>query len=205
MYIPQVRLLLGAASLLVASFSSQATLIVNGDFEMNPVNTNSWSWFSSSAVEGWSGSNIEIWNSMQNVHAASGKHFIELNAHGSNQGNWSIFQMFATDIGQRYELSFYYRARRNAQESFEVSVANLSNTLNDHHTRSWNFFSKSFVATETNTTLRFTSHNTGSYGNFIDNVSVVASVPEPGTLAVFSAGLFALFAGRRARRHKAAN
>lgn len=158
----------------------------------------------SSQVPGWQGSNIEIWNSMNGVQAVSGNHFIELNAHGSNQGAWSIFQSFETLVGQSYELSFYYRARNGSNEQFEVTVADLSQTLNDHTNQGWSFFSSSFVATDTNTTLRFTSHNSGTMGNFIDGVSVVAqqgvaAVPAPATMGVMALGLVLLGAARRMR------
>ncbi|MCC5827455.1 DUF642 domain-containing protein [Alkalimonas sp.] len=199
-----VRTVVGAAVLAVASFSAQASLIVNGDFEANPVNPNSWTWMPSSQVPGWQGSNIEIWNSMNGVQAVTGNHFIELNAHGSNQGAWSIFQSFETLVGQSYELSFYYRARNGSNEQFEVTVADVSQTLNDHTNKSWNFFSSSFVATDTNTTLRFTSHNSGTMGNFIDGVNVVAqqgtaAVPAPATWGVMALGLVLLGATRRMR------
>ncbi len=199
-----VRTVVGAAVLAIASFSSQASLIVNGDFEANPINPNSWTWMPSGQVPGWQGSNIEIWNSMNGVQAMVGNHFIELNAHGGNTGDWSLFQSFATDIGQSYELSFYYRARNGSNEQFEVTVADLSQTLNDHTNRDWSFFSSSFVATDTNTSLRFTSHNTGTIGNFLDGVSVVAqqgvaAVPAPATMGVMALGLVLLGATRRIR------
>ncbi|SEA95525.1 DUF642 domain-containing protein [Alkalimonas amylolytica] len=199
-----VRTVVGAAVLAIASFSSQASLIVNGDFEGNPINPNSWTWKPSSQVAGWQGSNIEIWNSMNGVQAMVGNHFIELNAHGSNQGAWSIFQSFETLVGQSYELSFYYRARNGSNEQFDVTVADLSQTLNDHTNQGWSFFSSTFVANDTNTTLRFTSHNSGTIGNFLDGVSVIAqqgtaAVSAPATFGVFTAGLLALGLIRRIR------
>lgn len=202
-----VRTVVGAAVLAIASFSSQASLIVNGDFEANPINPNSWTWKPSSEVPGWQGSNIEIWNSMNGVQAMTGNHFIELNAHGGNTGDWSIFQSFETLVGQSYELSFFYRARNGSNEQFEVTVADLSQTLNDHTNQSWSSFTGSFVATDTSTTLRFTSHNSGTMGNFLDGVSVVAlqgtaSVAAPATLGVLTVGLFALGLIRRRRIHQ---
>jgi hypothetical protein len=203
-----VRTFACATLLAAASFASQASLIVNGDFEMNSVQPGSWVWLPSSQVAGWQGSNIEIWNAMNGVDAASGNHFIELNAHGDNQGPWSIFQSFATDIGQTYELSFAYRARVNSNEQFQVTVADLTSTINDHHTQGWSFFSNVFVATDSTTTLRFTALTNGTMGNFLDGIQVTAaqnplSVPEPGTMAVFAAGLFALLAGRRMKQRAA--
>lgn len=200
-----VRSLVCAAALTLASFSSQATLILNGDFEANAVNSGSWSWMSSSLVEGWEGSNLEIWHGLNGVNAISGNNFIELNAHGANQGNWSIFQTFATDIGQQYQFSFYYRARNNSNEKFAVELAGMNWLFDDHTTQGWNYFSNSFVATGSNTTLRFTALNSGTIGNFIDAVQVssvpsIQAVPEPASLAAFGVGLLALLTARRKSR-----
>jgi hypothetical protein len=210
MSLVSVRTLLAAAALLGASFSSQATLIVNGDFEENFVASNNWATFSSAAVAGWQGSNIEIWNALNGVIAASGKNFIELNAHGSNVGAWSIFQTFATEIGRDYQLSFYYRARNNNNEAFQVSFAGLTQAMTEHTKAGWSFFSSIFTATAETSTLRFTSLNSGTQGNLLDAINVSAlpaptAVPEPATLAAFTAGLLALVGGRRLRRNKAKN
>lgn len=200
-----VRSVWCAAALLLASFSSQASLIINGDFEMNSVNAGSWSWLPSAQVAGWDGSNIEIWHAMNGIQAVSGKHFIELNAHGNNQGNWSIFQTFATDLGQQYQLSFYYRARSNNNEQFSVSLAGLNWLFDDHTTQGWHYFSHNFTATGNSTTLGFTALNAGTMGNLLDAVQV-SSVPTaqavsaPASIAAFTLGLLALAAVRRLRR-----
>lgn len=200
-----VRSLACAAALLMASFSSQATLIINGDFEANTLSSGSWSWMSSTLVDGWDGSNLEIWHGLNGVAAVSGSNFIELNAHGTNQGNWSIFQTFATDIGQQYQFSFYYRARNSSNEQFAVELAGMNWLFDDHTTTGWNHFSNSFVATASNTTLRFTSLNSGTMGNFIDAVQVSSvpsaqAVPEPASIAAFGLGLLALMGLRRKSR-----
>jgi hypothetical protein len=210
MSLKPVRIFLAAAALLGGSFSSHATLITNGDFELNPIRAGSWAWLNSSAVAGWQGSNIEIWNALNGVMAVSGKNFIELNAHGTNVGAWSIFQTFATEVGREYNLSFYYRARRSTNEQFSVSVPGLGWTLTEHTTAGWTTFFNSFIATDSTSILRFTSLNNGTMGNLIDNVVVAAAperqlavdVPEPATLAAFGAGLLALVGGRRLRRNK---
>ncbi|MEW5682802.1 MAG: DUF642 domain-containing protein [Pseudomonadota bacterium] len=201
----KIRMLAGAATLLCASFSSQAGLIVNGDFESHGVKSGNWAWMSSNVFEGWQGSNIEVWNAMNGVFAASGSHFIELNAHGANQGSWSIFQLFETEIGREYELSFFYRARANNNEQFQVAAADINWLLNDHTTKSWNQFTQRFVATDTTTKLQFTSLNSGTVGNFLDAIQVTAlpavqAVPAPASLAAFGLGLVLLAAGRRKRR-----
>lgn len=207
MSVMSLRSAVCACTLLLASFTSHAGLIVNGDFESHSLNKNSWTWLNSNLFDGWDGSNIEIWHALNGVEAVSGNHFIELNADGGNSGNWSIFQSFATDIGQQYQLSFYYRARTDNNEQFQVSLAGMDWLLNDHTTAAWKMFNASFVAAADVTTLRFTSLNQGTYGNFIDAVQVTASpvtsqVPEPATLAAFSLGLLGLMAGRRLRKRK---
>lgn len=158
--------------LALAAPFAQASLIVNGSFEDNKVNAGSWNWFYASQVNGWDGSNIEIWNQFSGVRAADGEKFIELNAHGSNQNDWSIYQTFQTVSGSRYQLSFAYRARVNQNELFTVSVGDLTQTLTDHTTGEWRLFSGYFTAGNTTSLLRFTSGNSGTYGNFIDNVQV---------------------------------
>ena len=205
-----VSRVVGAAALMLGSFSSHAGLIVNGDFEANTVNAGSWSWMPSSQVEGWQGSNMEIWHDMNGVQAMSGQYFIELNAHGDNQGAWSIFQNFATNIGQQYQLSFYYRARNNNNEQFELSLGDTSWLVDNHTTQGWAHYNNYFVADSNNTTLRFTSLNQGTMGNLLDAVQVsavpvqvAAEVPAPAGIGVFTLGLAALMAGRRRRKLQA--
>jgi hypothetical protein len=200
-----IRTLLGAVTLIAASFSSQATLITNGDFEMNLVNPGKYATFSNTLDTGWQGSSIEIWNAFNGVVAVSGNNFIELNSSKIAKGQLhSIFQTFATEIGRQYELSFFYRGRTNNGEAFKVSFAGLEQVFNELTTRGWFEYRTTFAATETVSTLRFSSLKSGTVGNFLDNVQVSPSlptaavaVPEPTTLAAFGAGLLALFGLRR--------
>ncbi|MAD76599.1 MAG: PEP-CTERM sorting domain-containing protein [Rheinheimera sp.] len=212
MSLVSVRTLLGAATLLAASFSSHATLIVNGDFEENFVASNKWKVFASTAVAGWQGSDIEIWNAYNSVTAPSGNNFIELNSNDSSKinGKWTIFQTFATEVGREYNLSFFYRARSKDTEAFSVSVADVSWNMTDHVVAGWSYFFNSFTATGSTSTLNLTSISGTTLGNFIDNITVTAApgrdiavdVPAPATLAAFGVGLLALVGGRRLRRTK---
>ncbi len=182
---------------------SQANLILNGSFEANNLPKNSWTVMNSSKVSGWQGSNIELWHQLYNVQAADGLIHAELNADGGNSGAWSIFQPFATVSGTRYDLSFAYRARASENEAFRVTVADLNQILDDHKTNSWSLFNTSFVATDSTTTLRFTSLNNGTVGNFLDDVKVLASpvlqaVPESPMLPLLMLLTAALVWRRRA-------
>lgn len=183
-----------------------ASLIQNGSFEDNRVGNGQWAWFQSAAVPNWSGSNIEIWHNFQKLPAYEGVQFIELNAHGQNQGAWSIFQSFDTQIGQQYQLSFAYRARTGNQERFNVTVGDFSQLFSDHTRQAWSVFSGSFTATSTTSVLRFTSLNSGTYGNFIDDVQVNAvstlvptAVPAPASFGLLGLAVAGLIGSRRQR------
>lgn len=188
--------------------SAHATLIVNGGFEANPLKNNQWTYLNSKDVLGWQGSNIEIWHHLNGVMAPEGKHHIELNADGNNNREpWSIYQTFATTIGQAYDFSFYYRARANTKEAFQFSIGNVEALIQQHSTSAWNKFSGTFVADSTSSSIRFTSLTSGTVGNFIDDVVVTAvpstlkaQVPAAPTLAVLGLGLLGLVVSRRQRK-----
>ncbi len=186
---------ISALFLALAGTSAQASVITNGNFEDNVIGNNSWRWFGADQVNGWDGSNLEIWRGYAGVQAYSGQQFIELNAHGNNSGNWSIFQTFNTVSGARYQLSFAYRARANSNESFSVSVADLNQIMTDHVTGEWRLFTGYFTAGNT------TSGTAGTVGNFIDDVQITELPPQINTnpvptgptgalLAIAAAALF---------------
>lgn len=189
------------------SLPAMANLIQNGGFEETAVNSNSWAWFYASDVIGWSGSNIEIWDSFQGFSAFEGSQHAELNAHPSSGQVFSIYQTFNTQIGASYDLSFAYSARSSNNEAFLMGLYGGDNTelvstlIDDHEVRAWSLFDTSFVATDLTTVLRFTSVTPFSetVGNFLDDISVTespkkfaslrAQVPEPGSMLLIIIGL----------------
>jgi hypothetical protein len=197
--------------------SSNANLIVNGDFEMTTLgNGPLTSWgsrkhlYESGDIQTWNentdgtgSDNIELWTTRR-----SGNTFAELNSHGHPDGqvvgvDWNLFQNFDAEIGEEYELAFNYKARKRNTESFWVEVKNSTLSpikMTDHTTNGWSSFSTVFVANADTLQLDFrTSTSNGTVGNFIDNVSVTA-VPEPGALALLGLGLAALgFTRRKAK------
>ncbi|MEO0574629.1 MAG: DUF642 domain-containing protein [Pseudomonadota bacterium] len=192
----RIKLTISTVLALVLSTAANAGLIVNGGFENNEVNNGNggWEWYSSSDVDGWDGSNIEIWQDFGAIGAYEGTQHAELNAHPSSGGAFSIYQSFATTAGESYTLSFAYGARRNNHESFQVQLDGLGSLLNelidDHTVNNWSTFSYTFTADSSETTLRFTSvtPQTGTVGNFLDAIDVVA-VPAPGVLMLFGTAL----------------
>jgi hypothetical protein len=185
------------AGLLLAG-SAHANLIVNGSFEDNQVANGSWNWFPASNVNGWEGSNVEIWHNLFGIASAEGQQHAELNADGGNVGAWSIFQKFATVVGQSYDVGFSYRARESS-DLFNFTVGSINSNFTNNDTSKWKSFSSSFIATSGLTTLTFTSLNSGTLGNLIDDVKVNAraSVPESNTLGLFAIGLIGLGFVRR--------
>lgn len=188
----------------LASYSVSANLMVNGGFESNDVAANSWKWFTSNNVDGWKGSNIEIWDSYSGVDAYEGNQLAELNAHPSNGEAFNIFQTISTEAGSFYDLSFAYRARSNNNEAFLLSlIEDNSNILDlrfdDHVVGKWSTFNTSFKATNMSTTVMFTSltPSSGTVGNFLDDIRVTqsplvltaTSVSEPSSIIILLLGI----------------
>lgn len=185
-------------------------LIKNCSFEADPtINGAEYPW---ATVSNWSnvyapqGGSFERWtNSFDGFAAKDGNSHIELQVNGNT---W-IQQAFATNAGQNYKLDFWSANRpRDAWRfsqldvylngTFLVSTGQIFNAYN------WQQSSASFVGTG-NETLEFRSMGNGdSYGDFLDNVSVVSDVsastvvPEPSTFALMGLGFAAV--GMVARR-----
>lgn len=185
------------ASLL--SVGANANLIVNGGFEDNNVAAGNWSYFSSAVVNGWNGDNIEIWDSYGGVVAPEGTQHAELNAHPFDGSVFSIYQNFATVLGQTYDVSFFYSARKSVNEQFSFSVDTLNALLTDHVVGSWTQYTGSFVASSNISTITFTSLDTSTLGNFLDDVVVTAkaNVDESSSLVMLLIGFFGLVLVRR--------
>ena len=207
---------LAVLSLIVGvSTPAHANLILNGSFENNDIKSNSWKAFTAGTVDGWSGTNMELWDNFQRLNAFDGSQYAELNANG-NGGRYSIFQRFATEVGATYDVSFAYAARRSG-ESFQLDILSdtdsilYSQVFDDHSIKIWSEFNGDFVAQTALTTIRFSTINRGTYGNFIDDIAVTAvpsfvasassmSVSEPMSLAILlPLSAFALMRRKRTK------
>lgn len=179
------------------SITAHANLILNGSFESDDIKSNSWKPFAEDTVTGWSGTDMELWDNFNRLNAFEGSQYAELNANVRGV-NYSIFQNFKTEAGTTYDVSFAYAARRNG-ESFKVDIFSETDSVlftqvfDDHNVKRWSVFFGDFTAQTSLTTIRFSSLNAGTYGNFIDNIVVteapsfsasVSSVSEPASLAI---------------------
>jgi len=112
----------------------------------------------------------------------------------------SISQSFDTTAGTQYELSFWslVGGRGGGLLSASLNGARVfEDRINDSD---YVFNTLSFTATGARTTLTFTG--LGPAGALVDDISVVAVVPEPAEWGLLTAGLLAV--GTVVRRRRAA-
>lgn len=196
-----------AASVLACATASNANLIVNGGFEDSDVGTNQWEWFTS--VNGWEGSTVEVWDSLQDFDSHEGDQHAELNAHNNGGGVFSIYQSFATTAGFTYDVSFAYAARTNIGEQFSYAIEDGSSIIDsmfidNNLVKQWSVFNSSFIATGSSSKIVFTSviPDTGTVGNFLDSIYVttrdnIVNASAPASIALILAGMFGLIFSRR--------
>ena len=166
-------------------------------------------------------SGVEVRRNVAGV-AQDGYNFIELDTHygnfnhatfdnnsGGNSTNSWISQSVNTDAGHTYHLSYWFSPRGGvALASNDINVywngSLLTNNTGSGIGQSGNVWQKfEFDVTGTGEwdTLKFAAGGTAqTYGGSLDNVSLVAAVPEPETYALMLAGLGVVgFVARRRR------
>jgi PEP-CTERM motif len=183
-------------------------LVVNGSFESLAVGNGSWA--STATLTGWSllagpGTGFEVRNGAVGA-AYDGKNFIELDT----TGNTTIGQSFSgLTAGGVYQLAFAYSPRigqpstTNGIEVLWNGVqlgSTMTGTASGAH--NWQVYQFNVVATGASDLLSFRSVGTSdSLGGSLDAVSLVSSVPEPGSFALLLAGLGTV--GMLSRRRRA--
>ena len=172
-------------------------------------------------------SGVEVRNHVAGI-AQDGNNFIELDTHfgkfncatfdnnsGGNSTNSWISQTVNTSAGQVYHLSYYYSPRGGSQsgdnqinvfwDGVQLGAGTYTNSgsgaTHSGNWTDWQHFEFDVVGTGNTGTLKFADAGTANtYGGSLDNVSLVAAVPEPETYALMMAGLGAV--GFMARRRK---
>jgi hypothetical protein len=164
-------------------------------------------------------SGVEVRRNVAGV-AQEGLNFIELDSHfghfngatfdnNGTTNSW-ISQTVNTSLGQVYHLSYWYSPRAGSQ-SGDNQINVFWNDLqlgggtytNSGSGSGWNEYKFDVLGNGSSGTLRFADVGTANtYGASLDNVSLVAAVPEPETYALMMAGLGAVAFMARRRRPK---
>jgi hypothetical protein len=214
--------IMSGAAISVLSATAQGgitNLVQDGDFEMARVPAGSFSVFAgtSTAIPDWTVGGVEValvsssYTEDGYVFAAqSGTQWLDLSGGSGPDRTNQISQTIITEAGRQYDLSFYVgSAWTNAgggpfkPATVDVIINGGTRTSYTNSnvaigTMNWEFFSTTFVATSTSTTLQFLYGNAGDL-NFavgVDTV-MVSVVPAPGVLSLAAS---ACLASRRRRR-----
>ena len=182
--------LAGALSAILAGSVFAGNIVINGGFEDCAAAPDE----GCDTMVGWAGDGASAWN--YSVH--SGVFAAQFGAVGELE--W-ISQALPTTPGQTYNLDYWFRSDGGTPNGFVVrwdGTVLLDQT--DIPDNGWQEYQFSVVATGASTLLEFGGQNEPAWLS-LDDVSVDASAPEPGTLALLGFGCLGLATWKR--RHTA--
>jgi hypothetical protein len=206
MQLKQLALTISVLACGLATTPTSAELIVNGGFEA-PLVTNSgpppglgFDYKTGTQITGWTitGAKEPLFNTIYQP-VGGGNQALQL------ESLFSVFQTFATTAGQAYVLTFDLAAYNMRDRLLQIAPLEVivdgvtANFIGDDF--AYVTETVPFTATGASTTVSF--RNTGLFGvNFpqIDDVSVVAAVPEPASVALLGIGFAALGLTRRRKK-----
>lgn len=190
------RLALLLVTLGLPAAAAADNLFVNGSFETPSVGYQMLGG-GSTAITGWVTALSGVEHHSAGASAADGTMVVDLANYV--YGNGAIEQRIATVAGQRYDVSFFAgntkSSGRDGTGIVKVTIDGLQTLQFDTAVATtgayaWAERSFSFVAADTGTTIRFwNDQNSFTHFALIDGVGAVAAVPEPGTAALWLAGL----------------
>lgn len=156
---------------------------LNNDFENGPTLPSSYIITDENNVDGWSttatDNKIELWKSgFLGVAAQNGTYFAELNANQSS----ALYQRICTSPGAQISWSVWHRGRSGVDNAVvrigeNLTTATVEATMRTGNT-AWVKYSGTYTvpANQQDTYFIFESLDSGSYGNFIDNIVITEIV-----------------------------
>jgi choice-of-anchor C domain-containing protein len=172
--------------LLVVLFGLSVSQILNGGFEDNTCSNNAWcTYYGGEFCPSWSctGSVDIHHNFLEQLYCYEGQFCVDVS--GVNVGSAS--QTVSTVVGHSYTLSWYQSGNKNCDPVVKsMSVYATGNNAQTYYfdttgitslNMRWTLTSYSFVATQTSTTVTFTSNTYTSCGVVIDSVSLADTTP----------------------------
>jgi hypothetical protein len=182
--------LVGALSAIFSGSVFAGNIVINGGFEDCTISGEG----DCMSMTGWAGGGAGAWS--YNVH--SGVLAAQFGAVGAL--DW-ISQALPTTPGQTYNLDYWFRSDAGTPNEFIVKwdgTALFDQT--DIPDNGWQLYHFSVLATGASTLLEFDGRNDPTWLS-LDDVSVDAAAPEPGTLALLGFGCLGLATWKR--RHTA--
>lgn len=195
----------------------KADLISNGSFETPDVGDGSYGVFTPGQMLGdWTvvGNPVAIVDTdftsgAITFQSHSGRQWLDLTGTGTSQTS-GVTQSIATTVGAQYDLSFYVGSTTNGVDLFASTVQLVidggtpllfTNPTAPTNAMDWMNVTHRFTAQNASTSITFLNgsdsdnHNTG-----LDSVSFQSTVPEPGSLILFSVAAGVGLMVRRVRR-----
>lgn len=188
-----LALLLAGGLLSGAAMADTTNLLTNGSLDSSPLN-------------GWDISGKYKWTTSDKYSASASDYFVKLVAKNAEA---SMTQTFATVAGMSYTVSFDYDSKDGAafygindgNAAAAGSNSFITWTQLSNGAKNMSHVSYTFTALSGMTTLGFSAASQGAK-LALNNLSVMAAVPEPASIALFMAGLGALGLVSRRRRVK---
>ena len=226
---PYPRLAAVAAAVLVASAAPPAcaavNLIVNGGFETPATPTGSFTTYGGGAnLGGWTvtGTNRSAAvQTLSNTYAEgpltfnsfAGQAALDLSGQNNAGPTSGVFQTVETVVGQRYDLSFWVgnaaggaggNYKLPSTVNLQINDAPVSPFTNSDVTLNgvnWRLFTTTFWAASDHTSIGFFNGTPlGDAYTGLDNVRLVAGIPEPQSWALMILGFGGVGAMLRSRR-----
>ncbi|MHB1155614.1 MAG: DUF642 domain-containing protein [Phycisphaerales bacterium] len=191
-----IRPLAIVAMILCATLAStaRANLLLNGDFEADPVTSPNWYIRDGVHPSNWTqfGDGVDlIHTNYGQIPAQSGSQYLDLNQENPNNLLGGIRQDVAVTPGQSYELSLWSsRWGFNANGTIRYSLMDVSSNqtlATDTYTVTPDWVNRTLQATATGSTLRVQIQSIVSQqaAPGLDNVSLTL-VPEPASVALLA-------------------